>query len=128
MKSIYAVTAFVIILALFLTIIRQLKADIASVTACLICILLLILSVNAVMPVAEYISLFADTSEKSEYISLIMKAVGTALICTAACEICKESGENALAYGVETFCKCEIVAMSFPIIKSIMELVTEMLK
>lgn len=128
MKSSYAVIAFVIVFAVFLTVLRQFKGDVATLAACFICISLLALSVNAVIPVAEYVSTFTGLYEHSEHISIIMKAVGTAVICTAASEICRDSGESALAYGVETFCKCEIVVMSFPLIKSIMGLVTEILK
>ena len=128
MNSTYTVTALVIVLALFLAVLRQFKGDMAAVAAAFICISLLGVSVSTVIPLTEYVSSFADISGSQEYISIIMKAVGTAVICTAAAEICRDSGQSVLAYGIETFCKCEIVVMSFPLIKAIMELVTEILK
>ena len=57
-----------------------------------------------------------------------MKSTGVALLCSLASEICKDTGENALSYGVELFCKCEIVAMSLPLITGILDLASKALK
>jgi|GEM_PF-2333534 len=125
--NVYAVTALVVVFSVFLTIFRQFKSDIAAAASSVVCLLLVALSLTAVFPLVDYISGMSVISEYGEYFSIIMKSVGTAIICTTASEICRDSGENALSYGVETFCKCEIVAMSLPMIRSILELAEEIM-
>ena len=125
--NIYAITAFVVVLAVFLSVFKQIKQDFALAAATVICIVLVALSLTAVFPLVDYISSLTVINEYGEYFSIIMKSVGTAIICTTASEICKDSGEGALSFGIETFCKCEIVAMSLPMIKSILELAEEVM-
>ena len=123
----YVVTAVVVILSVFLTVFRNVKGDFSLVASCVVCLILVAISLTSIFPLIDYISGLEIINGYESYFSVILKSVGTAVICTTASEICKDTGQGALAFGVETFCKCEIVAMSLPMIKGVLELAKEIM-
>lgn len=126
--NIYLTTALVTVAALILTALKNFRTDITFAASAFICLSLIGVSVSAVFPIVDYISSLELVGRYSEYFGIILKSVGASVICTAAAEICRDSGQGALAYGVETFCKCEIIAMSLPLIRSVLELAEEIMR
>jgi len=124
----YIITVLVIIFAGFLTVLKRFRVDFAFAASTLICLTLVGISVNAIYPLIDYISSLELVGNYGEYFGIVLKSVGISIICTVAAEICKDAGEGALAYGIETFCKCEIIAASLPLIKRILELAEEIMK
>ena len=59
--------------------------------------------------------------------SLLLKALGIAFLTETAASICRDSGEASLAGWVEMAGKLEILLMSFPLIRTVMETVTDLL-
>lgn len=63
-----------------------------------------------------------SVSINAEYMKIVIKALGIAVLTQFAADICKDSGENALASKVEFAGKLLVTAMSLPIAKAILEL------
>ncbi len=126
--SAYAISALVMVLSLFFMVIKQIKGEYALAASSVICLILIGLAINLIYPIIDYITSLTLFGAQSEHFKIVMKSVGVALLCGVACEICKDSGENALAYGVEIFCKCEILAMSLPLLKEILDLAKEIME
>ena len=59
--------------------------------------------------------------------SLLLKALGVAFLTETSATICRDSGENTLAGWVETAGKLEILLLSFPLIRTVMETVADLL-
>ena len=59
--------------------------------------------------------------------SLLLKALGIAFLTETAASICRDSGEASLAGWVEMAGKLEILLLSFPLIRTVMETVTSLL-
>ena len=59
--------------------------------------------------------------------SLLLKALGIAFLTETAASICRDSGETSLAGWVETAGKLEILLLSFPLIRTVMDTVADLL-
>ena len=58
---------------------------------------------------------------------ILLKALGVAFLTETAASVCRDSGETGLATWVETAGKLEILLLSFPLIRTVMDTVTDML-
>lgn len=125
--NIYAVSAFIMVLSLCLMVIKQIRSEYAVAASSVVCLILIGLAVTAIYPLMDYMTGLSLFDAQGENFRIVMKSVGVALLCSVACEICKDTGENALSYGVEIFCKCEIIAMSLPLITGILDLAREIM-
>ena len=72
-------------------------------------------------------SLANKTSINSTFITLLIKITGIAFLSEFAISICKDSGESAIAGKIELGSKIIIIAMSIPIISSLLEIVLKIL-
>jgi len=62
-----------------------------------------------------------------EFLGILLKITGIAIITEFAVSICSDAGEKAIASKIETGSKVVIIAMSIPIISSLLELIIEIL-
>ena len=58
---------------------------------------------------------------------ILLKALGVAFLTETAASVCRDSGEGGLATWVETAGKLEILLLSFPLIRTVMDTVTDIL-
>ncbi len=58
---------------------------------------------------------------------ILLKALGLAFLTETAASICRDSGEAGLATWVETAGKLEILLLSFPLIRTVMDTVADLL-
>ena len=58
---------------------------------------------------------------------LLLKALGVAFLTETSAAVCRDSGEAGLAAWVETAGKLEILLLSFPLIRTVMDTVTALL-
>ena len=58
---------------------------------------------------------------------ILLKALGVAFLTEAAASVCRDSGEGGLATWVETAGRLEILLLSFPLIRAVMDTVTGIL-
>ncbi len=59
--------------------------------------------------------------------SILLKALGIAFLTETAASLCRDSGETSLAGWVETAGKLEILLLSFPLIRTVMDTVAVLL-
>ena len=58
---------------------------------------------------------------------ILLKALGLAFLTETAASVCRDSGEAGLATWVETAGKLEILLLSFPLIRTVMDTVAALL-
>lgn len=75
---------------------------------------------------AFFLQMFANAGIASEYISVLVKSLGTALITQFAADTAKDAGENALASKIEFAGRVVILYCSLPLLKAVAQLVTEL--
>lgn len=117
------ITALIIIIIL-----KQYKAEFAVYTSIIAGIAILLLSVSQMSGV---ISLLKDISSRasisSEFLGIILKITGIAILTEFAVSICQDSGESAIANKIDIGGKIIIITMSIPIISSLLETILKVL-
>ena len=61
-------------------------------------------------------------------VSVMLKALGVALIGKICADVCKECGENGIAEGIEMLSGVVILSLSLPMLSKILGFASEMLK
>ena len=72
-------------------------------------------------------ALFGETGA-GEYMDVVLRALGIALICELTAIFCRDLGENTLAEGVQLFGKLEILVLSLPLVDKVLEIAKELLQ
>lgn len=73
-------------------------------------------------PVITEISIiFSNAGISDSYLSLIFKATAICLITQITCEICRDSGETAIASAAEIWGRGAVTCISLPLVKALLE-------
>lgn len=79
--------------------------------------------IGALAPAAELIErLYDRTGADGGYLDIMMKGLGICYLTTLAGEICRDSGEGALAVQAETAGKTALLLISLPLFEKAAEL------
>ena len=77
------------------------------------------------------INLLQSISDKTyinkQFLGILLKITGIAIITEFAVSVCTDAGEKAIASKIEIGSKVIIIAMSIPIVSSLLELIIEIL-
>lgn len=90
-----------------------------AIAACVIVIGLFASSVGGILE--ELRDLFADSQISSDYISAAFKAAAICMITQITSELCRDSGEGAIASAAELWGRGSILLLSLPIIRTLIE-------
>jgi len=116
-------TALIIIIIL-----KQYKPEFAVYTSIIAGIFILLLSISQISGV---INLLKDISSKaninSQFLGIILKITGIAILTEFAVSICQDSGESAIANKIDIGGKIMIITLSLPIISSLLETILKVL-
>ena len=117
------------IISLILIIItKQYKPEFAIYISLIAGILILTLIIDKLTNIVQLLqSISSKASINNNFLGILLKITGIAFLTEFAVSICKDSGESAIASKIEIGSKVIIIAMSIPIITSLLELVIEIL-
>ena len=77
-----------------------------------------------ISPIADTVSsLFSRAALDSAYLEILFKALGICYITQFAYDICKDSGENAIATQIELTGKISLLILALPLFKSLTDVV-----
>ncbi len=112
-----------------LVILRQYKPEWAPLLRGAVTVIALGMILSMAATAVAYLEdLTAGTDALSgEAWSLLLKALGVAFLTETSAAICRDSGEAGLAVWVETAGKLEILLLSFPLIRTVMDTVAALL-
>lgn len=71
--------------------------------------------------IRDVIDFFASVDAEKEYISLLLKITGIAVLTQFSADICSDSGETALSSKIEFAGKTMILALSLPLVEKLLE-------
>ncbi len=107
---------------IFIVLMRRLKDEYALFLSVFINVTLMLCGVLLIQPVLEYAKnleqLFANGNN---FITVLLKCSGIALITSFAAEICSDFGESSLASKTIFIGKCGMLCYSLPLIKRVYE-------
>lgn len=113
---------------IIIVILKQYKPELAIYVSMVAGVLILVLSIQKLTGIINLLQSLANkTYINKSFLSILLKITGIAFITEFAVSICSDAGEKAIASKIEIGSKVIIIAMSLPIITSLLELVIEIL-
>lgn len=80
-----------------------------------------------VSPVTETIrNIYDKAGADEEYLTILFKALGICYVTQFACDICRDSGENALATQAELAGKVSLLIIALPLFNSLADIVANL--
>ena len=116
-------TAVIIILIL-----KQYKSEFAIYVSIGAGILIFALIAGRLLGIIEILqNLSSKASINNEFIALLIKITGIAILTEFAASICKDSGESAIASKIDFGGKVIIMSLSIPILSSLLQTIINIL-
>ena len=118
-----ALIALIIIIML-----KQYRPEYAIYVSIIAGILILFLAMEKFSGIINLLKTISDkTYINKQFLGILLKITGIAIITEFAVSICADAGEKAIATKLEIGSKVIIITMSIPIISSLLELIIEIL-
>ena len=128
MEELIKILGIGIIALVIVVILKQYKPEYAIYVSIIAGILILFMAVEKLSGIINLLQAISDkTYINKEFLGIILKITGIAIITEFAVSICADAGERAIATKIEMGSKVIIIAMSIPIISSLLELIIEIL-
>ncbi len=87
------------------------------------------LALETVQPLLTFISELMQWGEtEAEWTRILLKTLGICLLCQTTASVCRDAGENSLAFGVETLCRFTVVVQALPLLRQLADLVVQLLR
>lgn len=113
---------------ILIIILRQYKPEFIIYVSIIAGALILIISFSKVSGIIDLINnLSSKVSIHNNFIGLLIKITGIAILTEFAVSICKDSGETAIASKVDMGGKIIMISLSVPIITSLLETIIKIL-
>ena len=113
---------------IIIVILKQYKPEFAIYVSMIAGVLILVLAIQKLTGIINLLQSLANkTYINKSFLSILLKITGIAFITEFAVSICSDAGEKGIASKIEIGSKVIIIAMSIPIITSLLELVIEIL-
>lgn len=115
-----------IVAVMLIVTLKQLKAEFALPATIISSIVIFTVGLACLAPAIEYLNSILN-SEITEYMTVLMKSLGIALLTQTTADICRDSGESSVAAKVEFAGKAEILVLSLPLITELLEISRDLL-
>lgn len=117
-----------LIALIIIIIVKQYRPEFTMYVSVAAGIIILLLVMDKLSAIIELLTNLGNkTSINNEFIFLLIKITGIAILTEFASSVCKDSGETAIASKVDMGGKVIIIAMSIPIIASLLETILKVL-
>ncbi len=121
--------ALCIIGAVIATLLKRYCQEQAMFSSIAVCVMIVMAVITCISPIAEKMELlFEQTQLDSSYLQTLWKAVGICYMTGIAADICRDSGEQALASVAELWGRISLLLLTLPMIDSLLELMTGVLE
>ena len=123
------IAGFVLISLLLILFLKETKREFSIILAAACGIILFVTVADDLYDIATKIyDLSTQADNINTYISLMMRILGISLIAQFVADLCRDSGENALASQTATASKVLILIMTLPLFETVINIVTGLLK
>lgn len=113
-----------IVALIVIVIIRQYKPEFALYVSLTAGVMIIFLVLDKLLGIINLLTLLSKkTGVNAEYLSILLKITGIAILTEFGVSICKDAGETAIANKVEFGGKIVIISISIPIISALLEVI-----
>ena len=102
--------------------------DLSAVVSVCAGVVLIFGALGCAEQIAGFIREVTSGSSASGYVPVLLKAVGFSILTEISAGICSAAGEEGLARAVGIVGRCEIVLLSLPYVRELVEIALGMLK
>lgn len=128
MEEIIKIIGIGLIALVVVIILKQYRPEFSIYVSIIAGILILGLTINKFSGIINLLKSISDkTYINKQFLGILLKITGIAIVTEFAVSICSDAGEKAIASKIEIGSKVIIIAMSMPIISSLLELIVEIL-
>ena len=128
MEEIIKIIGIGLVALVIIIILKQYRPEYAIYVSIIAGILILFLAMEKLSGVINLLQSISDkTYINKQFLGILLKITGIAIITEFAVSVCTDAGEKAIASKIEIGSKVIIIAMSIPIISSLLELIIEIL-
>lgn len=125
--NVVTVCAVAVLLTVIIVYFKQVRSDFALPLVLVCSFVLLKNTLSLLLVNYEFINSVLNGSAVGEYSGILMKTLGISLTVQTASDICRDAGESAIASKIELFGKAEMLIISIPLIKKILETAQEII-
>ena len=112
-----------LVTVVLLTILRVEKPEMAALLSTAVGVLLFLMLLNKLsLVIQEFHGLTAKAGIEPAYLKTVFKVVGIAYLSGFGAQICRDSGEGALALKVEMAGKVAILMLTIPVMTAILQM------
>ncbi len=126
--SAFQIAGVALLAVMLLTLIRELRPSFAPPFRLCASVLLLGAGVALLAPIVTEIRALLTASDAGELGSIVLRALGIAMICELAASFCEDMGEQTIARCVSAFGKWEILVLCIPLVDKVLDLAKELLQ
>lgn len=116
------------IAVIIIVVLKQYKPEYSMYVSIIAGAIIIFLSLDKITAI---INLLTNLSKKSginaEYLGILLKITGIAILTEFAVSICKDSGEYAIASKIDFGGKVIVISMSVPIIYALLEIILKIM-
>lgn len=113
---------------IIIIILKQYKPEFAMYVSILAGVLILLLSLGKIQGIIQILqNISSKTAINGEFLGILIKITGIAFLTEFAVSVCKDAGETAIANKVDLGGKVIIIAISIPIVSSLLETIVKVL-
>lgn len=121
----YKLFGAAVLAVLAIMIIRKQSPDTAITLRLVATVALAAVCIFAIEPIVEYVRELSDTLGNTEKIGVacevLLKTLGISILTHVTATVCRDSGEGSIAYYVELGGKIEILLLSLPLIREMID-------
>ena len=127
--DIVKIVAIAIVCALLCAVLKQYKPEFAIVVQLAASVFILLLIASAMGDLISAVKdLINGSGINTEYLTLLLKALGVSVLTQLAADACRDSGETALSNKVELAGKVTILLLCLPLVKAMIQLLAGLIK
>ncbi len=113
---------------IIIVLLKQYKPEYALYVSLIAGVLIISLVIGKIAGIIDILKSLANKSSiNNEFLILLIKITGIAILTEYAVSVCKDTGESAIASKVDFGGKILIMSMSIPIISSLLETIIQIL-
>lgn len=123
--EVFKVVGFAIVSTILIVMLNSEKKEIGLVLAIFSGVGILIFALSKITPIVEMLNtLIASSGINKEFLLIILKITGIAYLVEFGKNICMDAGQSAIATKLELAGKVIIVALSLPLITTLVNVLT----
>lgn len=109
-------------------IMRAAKSELAMPVGVITGIIILASAISSMYPIVAFAEEISRENSYSLYFSTVLKALGIGIAAQTAADICRDSGEGAVASKLEFAAKVGILLLGLPVVREILSLTQKILE